>query len=88
VTDRDADDVVAYYGLGLERDRLGSGQGALELARTQAILERHLPPAPALYHLPERSDHLRALAEARRICRPGGMIIAARPWRRSRPRRR
>src|SRR4029079_14002228 len=30
-----------------------------------------------LYHLPERADRLRALVEARRVCRPGGVIIAA-----------
>jgi ubiquinone/menaquinone biosynthesis C-methylase UbiE len=30
-----------------------------------------------LYHLPERADRLQALAEARRVCRPGGVIIVA-----------
>ncbi len=30
-----------------------------------------------LYHLPERADRLRALGEARRVCRPGGVILAA-----------
>ena len=30
-----------------------------------------------LYHLPERSDRLLALTEARRVCRKGGVIIAA-----------
>ena len=30
-----------------------------------------------LYHLPERSDRLQAFAEARRVCRKGGVIIAA-----------
>jgi ubiquinone/menaquinone biosynthesis C-methylase UbiE len=147
----DAEAIAAYYGLGLERDRLTAGQGALELARTQILLERHLPAPPAvvadvgggpgryamwlaergyrvhlvdpvplhieqaraaanvrpgvmlasaevgdaralpmsdatadavlllgpLYHLPERADRLQALAEARRVCRPGGVIIAA-----------
>ena len=145
------DAVTRYYGYGLERDRLASGVGALELARTQALLERYLPPAPAtiadigggpgryavwlaergydvalvdpvslhaeqaraaarglpdpsrltatlgdaraldmpnasvdavlllgpLYHLPERPDRVRALAEARRVCRSGGRVIAA-----------
>ena len=144
-------DIHAYYALGLERDRLASGPGALELARTRAILERRLPPPPAdiadigggpgryalwlaergyrvhlvdlvplhveearaasrdrpaaalasaevgdaralrlpsesadavlllgpLYHLEERADRVRALAEARRVCRPGGVVIAA-----------
>src|SRR5262249_2900536 len=147
----DADDVAAYYALGLERDRLANGTGALEFARTRELLERYLPPPPAvvadvgggpgryaiwlaergyrvhlvdpiamhveqaktaardrpgtalasaevgdarnlrlpdasadavlllgpLYHLPERADRLRALAEARRVCRPGGVVFAA-----------
>ena len=30
-----------------------------------------------LYHLPEREERLLALAEARRVCRPGGVILAA-----------
>ena len=30
-----------------------------------------------LYHLPERDDRIRALAEARRVCRPGGVVMAA-----------
>lgn len=30
-----------------------------------------------LYHLPERRDRLRALAEARRVLRPGGLLAAA-----------
>ncbi|WP_329578511.1 class I SAM-dependent methyltransferase [Kitasatospora sp. NBC_01250] len=30
-----------------------------------------------LYHLPERADRLRALAEARRVVRPGGLVVAA-----------
>jgi len=148
---RDAEEIAAYYARGLERDRLASGLGALELARTQALLARYLPPPPAtvadigggpgryavwlaergyrvhlvdpvplhveqaraaaaarprvalasaelgdaralrlsdasvdavlllgpLYHLPERADRLRALGEARRVCRPGGVVIAA-----------
>ena len=148
---RDAEEIAAFYALGLERDRLASGLGALEFARTQALLERYLPPPPAsiadvgggpgryavwlaergyrvhlvdavplhveqalaeagrrpgvalagaevgdaralrlpdasahavlllgpLYHLPERADRLRALAEARRVCRPGGVVIVA-----------
>ena len=140
-----------YYGLGLERERLAAGLGALEFARTQVLLERYLPASPAaiadigggpgryavwlagrgyrvhlidpvrlhieqaqaalngpprvtlasaevgdarlvrlsdesvdavlllgpLYHLPEHDDRLRALAEARRVCRRGGVVIAA-----------
>jgi len=30
-----------------------------------------------LYHLPERADRLQALTEARRVCRRGGVVIAA-----------
>lgn len=30
-----------------------------------------------LYHLPERSDRVRALAEARRVLKPGGVCVAA-----------
>lgn len=147
----DVADILQFYALGLERDRLRSGTGALELARTQLLLQRYLPPAPAtivdagggpgryafwlaergydvhlidpvplhieqarateapssgralasaevgdaraialpdesadavlllgpLYHLPERADRVRALAEARRVCRANGVVIAA-----------
>jgi ubiquinone/menaquinone biosynthesis C-methylase UbiE len=44
---RDADAVLAFYELGLERDRLAGGHGALEFARTQALLSRVLPSPPA-----------------------------------------
>jgi len=148
---RDADEVAAYYAQGLERDRLDTGAGALELARTQLLLERYLPAPPAvvadvgggpgryavwlaergyrvhlvdpvplhveqaraaargrpgaklasavvgdaralglaeasvdavlllgpLYHLRERADRLQALAEAHRVCRRGGVVMAA-----------
>jgi SAM-dependent methyltransferase len=40
--------VAAFYARGLERDRLANGAGALEFARTQALLQRYLPRAPAL----------------------------------------
>ncbi|MGY1496388.1 class I SAM-dependent methyltransferase [Streptomyces sp. QTS52] len=30
-----------------------------------------------LYHLPERPDRVRALAEAHRVVRPGGLVVAA-----------
>ena len=147
----DLQDVVAYYAQGLESGRLDRGPGALELARTQVILERILPSPPAriadigggpgryalwladrgyhvhlidpvqahiqearaascdagveqlvmadtgdarelalpdasvdvvlllgpLYHLTSRADRVRALAEARRICRAGGVMVAA-----------
>lgn len=140
-------DISAFYAKGLERDRLASGDGALEFARTQVLLERYLPgpgsvvidvgggpgryslwlasrgyrvhlidPVPLhieqaraasggalasietgdalelrfpdetadavlllgpLYHLLEPEDRVRALAEARRVCRPGGVVVAA-----------
>jgi ubiquinone/menaquinone biosynthesis C-methylase UbiE len=143
-------DIGEFYARGLERDRLSRGQGALEFARTQALLERYLPKPPAvvadigggpgryavwlaqrgyrvylvdpvqkhvdqsrdaaaaagvtlagltvgdalslplpdasvdaalllgpLYHLTARADRVRALAEARRVCRSGGVAMAA-----------
>ena len=45
---RDSEDIAAFYAQGLERDRLTTGQGALELARTRLVLERYLPPPPAV----------------------------------------
>jgi ubiquinone/menaquinone biosynthesis C-methylase UbiE len=148
---RPADEIADFYALGFERERLAAGAGALELVRTQALLERYLPDPPAtvadvgggpgryavwlaergyqvhlidpvplhveqakaaakirpvatlasadvgdaralrlpdqsvdvvlllgpLYHLIERRDRLQALAEACRVCRRGGLIIAA-----------
>ena len=143
----DEEDLRAFYERGLEEARLSAGTGALELARTQVLLERYLPRPPALvvdvgggpgryavwltslgyrvhlidpvplhveqakavsrgalagaevgdaralampdasadavillgplYHLPQRADRVQALAEARRVCRPGGRVIAA-----------
>jgi SAM-dependent methyltransferase len=44
-----ADDVLhAYYARGQERDRLAHGVGRLELLRTIDVIERSLPPAPAV----------------------------------------
>ena len=41
------DEIRAYYQRGDERDRLLSGGGALELIRTQELLQRYVPPPPA-----------------------------------------
>lgn len=136
------DDIAAYYARGEEEGRL-RGWGRLEYVRTQELLERFLPAAPAvvcdvgggpgayatwlaglgydvrlldpvelhveqarrdlasaevgdaralpyadesadavlllgpLYHLPEAHDRARALTEARRVLRPGGVLAAA-----------
>ncbi len=144
-------EILDYYALGLERERLDQAYFPLERARTQELLLRHLPPAPAvvldlgggagayafwlaargyevhlldpvalhvrqaeeasrggaaarpasvrlgdaralpfddasaeavlmlgpLYHLTERRDRLRALAEARRVLRQDGLLFAA-----------
>jgi SAM-dependent methyltransferase len=40
-------EVDAYYARGIEIGRLFRGHGSIELARTQEILLRHLPPPPA-----------------------------------------
>jgi SAM-dependent methyltransferase len=42
------DQMRAYYEQGKERDRLAGPKGVLELERTQEILRRRLPPAPAV----------------------------------------
>lgn len=41
-------EVVAYYASGVEAQRLSKDEGPLELARTRKLLERYLPPAPAV----------------------------------------
>jgi SAM-dependent methyltransferase len=136
--------VLAYYEQGEEDGRLRDGVNRLEFWRTQDVLRRAMPPAPArvldvgggsgvhaewlaadgyeaevidpvplhveqagrlpgvtaragdardlpygddsydvvlmlgpLYHLPERADRVRALAEARRVARPGALVAAA-----------
>jgi SAM-dependent methyltransferase len=141
--------IVSWYeDQGGEPDRLRSGRGLIEAARTKELVERHLPdgvlsildvgggggyyaswlagvghqvvmldPVPLhveharaeagepptfhaqvgdarelpfddgtfdavlllgpLYHLPESRDRLRALGEARRVSKPGGMVFAA-----------
>ena len=141
------EEILAYYAQGKEDGRLregGAPAGRLEFWRTQDVLRRLLPAAPArvldigggsgvhaewlakdgyrvelvdpvplhveqaaripgvtaragdarelpasdaafdvvlmlgpLYHLPERADRVRALAEAHRAVRPGGLVVAA-----------
>lgn len=137
-------DISDYYEQGREDARLRTGGGRLELWRTQQILRRYLPPAPAcvldigggsgvhaewlandghdvhlidpvplhveqasalpgttasigdarelrqsdqsadvslllgpLYHLTDRADRLRALNEATRVTRRGGIVAVA-----------
>jgi len=148
---RPPDEVLGYYGLGGERERLDEGYFPLERARTREIVLRHLPPPPGvvldvggaagayalwlaergyevhlvdpvplhveqagrsseartsgrlasarvgdarrldaadgaadavlllgpLYHLTDRAERLAALGEARRVLRPGGLLLAA-----------
>jgi len=145
------DEVVDFYALGLEKDRLDEDFFPLERARTQELILRHLPPPPGtildvggaagayalwhaergyavhlvdpvplhvrqaeeasrarsagrlasarvgdarslgftdasaeavlllgpLYHLIDRADRLRALAEARRVLKLSGLVFAA-----------
>jgi ubiquinone/menaquinone biosynthesis C-methylase UbiE len=40
------DDVLRYYALGLEKDRLDEAYFPLERTRTRELIERHLPPPP------------------------------------------
>ncbi|MBD2570123.1 class I SAM-dependent methyltransferase [Anabaena lutea] len=43
-----ADEVLAHYELGLEAQRLSKRTNPIELARTQEIISRYLPPPPAV----------------------------------------
>ncbi|NLS78347.1 MAG: class I SAM-dependent methyltransferase [Chloroflexi bacterium] len=149
-TDETSSEIVAYYNRYDEARRLASDIGPLEEARTHELMQRHLPPPPAvvldvggaagvysfwlaglgyemhlvdlvprhiaqaaqvaqqpgaprlasmrvgdarqldfpngiadavvlhgpLYHLTERADRVRAIAEAARVLRPGGVLLA------------
>ncbi len=46
--DNSLDDIVRYYDDARESSRLGNGWFQLEQARTQELILRHLPPAPAI----------------------------------------
>ncbi|MEV0150569.1 MULTISPECIES: class I SAM-dependent methyltransferase [unclassified Nonomuraea] len=139
-------ELLAYYEQDREHGRLREGRGRWEFWRTQDVLRRTLPPAPArvldvgggtgvhaewlsadgydvelldpvplhverasqlhgvsarlgdarrlpvpdasvdavlllgpLYHLSERADRVRALSEARRAVRPGGLVAKSVP---------
>jgi len=73
--------------LHVEQARAAAGRPGAALAGAEVGDARalRLPDASAdavlllgpLYHLPERADRLQALAEARRVCRRGGVVIAA-----------
>jgi SAM-dependent methyltransferase len=41
-------DMLGHYSGGIERDRLLAGRSQLERVRTQELLNRHLPPPPAV----------------------------------------
>jgi SAM-dependent methyltransferase len=43
----EVDTVIGHYESSHEEDRIVAGLGRLELVRTQEVLRRHLPPAPA-----------------------------------------
>jgi SAM-dependent methyltransferase len=71
-----------HYRSGYERSRLfPGGRPTLEFVRSLELLGRLLP-APAvvlfgpLYHLTSAEDRRQALAEARRVLRPGGRLMA------------
>ena len=41
-------EILSYYNRGTEADRLSTGIGPLELARTQELITRYFPPPPAV----------------------------------------
>ncbi|MHC5736676.1 class I SAM-dependent methyltransferase [Nostoc sp.] len=43
-----ADEALIHYASGREQDRLSKGAGLLELARSQELISRYLPPPPAV----------------------------------------
>ncbi|MBD2210072.1 class I SAM-dependent methyltransferase [Nostoc linckia FACHB-104] len=43
-----SDEALSHYEIGVEQERLSQGTGLLEFVRTQEIISRYLPPAPAV----------------------------------------
>lgn len=77
--------LVDPVALHVEQARRTAGRGAMftaavgdarALAESDASVDAVLLLGP-LYHLPDRPDRVRALSEAARVVRPGGMVAAA-----------
>jgi SAM-dependent methyltransferase len=49
-TDPLPSEILAHYNAGVEQPRLASDTGRLEMARTQEVVERTFPPAPAVVY--------------------------------------
>jgi ubiquinone/menaquinone biosynthesis C-methylase UbiE len=48
MNDRSPNEIILHYGQVSESSRLGTGVSQLERARTEELILRHLPPAPAV----------------------------------------
>jgi ubiquinone/menaquinone biosynthesis C-methylase UbiE len=68
-----AGDAARARGVALAGAEVGD---ARELRLPDESVEAALLLGP-LYHLQERADRVKALSEGRRVCRPGGVVIAA-----------
>ncbi len=60
-------EVETYYAKGSEVGRLFRGHGTIELARTQEIILRHLPPPPGAV-LDVGGGSMKATRACRRCC--------------------